>query len=59
MSVKQELNDMLDNLINNKPEDAQVNFHSYLKGKMQDVIGNTSTSVSSSKDSVKDSKERN
>ena len=39
MSDKEQLRNMLDNLINNKAEDAQVNFHSYLQGKMQEVIG--------------------
>ena len=39
MSDKEQLRNMLDNLINNKAEDAQVNFHSSLQGKMQDVLG--------------------
>lgn len=40
MSDKENLKNMLDNLINDKAEDAQVNFHSYLQSKMQDVLGN-------------------
>ena len=35
---KDTLGNMLDNLINNKPEQAQVDFHDYLRTKMQDVI---------------------
>lgn len=41
MSDNDKLQNMLDNLINQKPEQAQVNFHDYLQGKMQDVmVGN-------------------
>jgi hypothetical protein len=39
MSDNEKLQNMLDNLINNKPEQAQVNFHDYLQTKMQDVMG--------------------
>jgi hypothetical protein len=39
MSDKDKLQNMLDNLINQKPEQAQVDFHDYLQGKMQDVMG--------------------
>jgi len=38
MSDKEALSKMLDNLINNKGEQAEVHFHDYLQGKMQDVI---------------------
>lgn len=38
MSDKDKLKSMLDNLIKNKPEQAQVEFHEYLQGKMQDVM---------------------
>jgi len=38
MSDKEALNKMLDNLINNKGEQAEVHFHDYLQGKMQEVI---------------------
>ena len=38
MSDKEALNKMLDNLINDKGEQAQVHFHDYLQGKMQEVI---------------------
>jgi hypothetical protein len=39
MSDKDRLQNMLDNLINQKPEQAQVDFHDYLQGKMQEVLG--------------------
>lgn len=38
MSDKEALSKMLDNLINNKGEQAEVHFHDYLQGKMQEVI---------------------
>jgi len=42
MADTEELGKMLDNLIDNKGEQAEVHFHDYLQGKMQEVIqGNT------------------
>ena len=38
MSQKENLQEMLDDLINNKPEQAETTFHSYLEEKMQDVV---------------------
>lgn len=38
MAETEKLRNMLDNLIKNKPEQAQVDFHDYLQGKMQDVV---------------------
>jgi len=38
MADTEQLGKMLDNLINNKGEDAEVHFHDYLQGKMQEVI---------------------
>ena len=35
---KEQLRDMLDNLIDQKPEQAQVAFHSFLQGKIQSVL---------------------
>ena len=35
---KEQLGNMLDNLINDKSEQAQIDFHDYLRSKMQDVI---------------------
>ena len=39
MADKDKLKDMLDNLINNKPEQAQTVFHDYLKDKLTGVLG--------------------
>lgn len=38
MANTEKLSKMLDDLINNKPEQAQVDFHEYLRGKMQEVV---------------------
>ncbi len=38
MADTEELGKMLDNLIDNKGEQAEVHFHDYLQGKMQEVI---------------------
>lgn len=38
MADEDKLKNMLDDLINNKPEQAQVNFRDYLQGKMQEVL---------------------
>lgn len=35
----EKLKDVLDNLINNKPEQAQTVFHDYLKNKLTGVLG--------------------
>lgn len=37
MPDTKKLSNMLDDLINNNAEQAQVNFHDYLQDKMQDV----------------------
>lgn len=39
MADTSKLKDMLDNLINGKPEQAQTVFHQYLKDKVHDVFG--------------------
>ena len=39
MADKDKLNDMVDNLIDKKPEQAQVDFHEYLQTKMQEIVG--------------------
>lgn len=40
MSVdKDKLRDMLDSLIDDNPEQAQVHFHSYLEDKMKEKVG--------------------
>lgn len=38
MADTEELGKMLDNLINDKGEQAEVHFHDYLQSKMQEVI---------------------
>ena len=38
MADKDKLRDMLDALIDDKSEQAQVAFHSYLETKMKDVL---------------------
>ena len=41
MADKERLGDMLDAIINNKPEEAQIAFHDYLGNKMkQELQGN-------------------
>ena len=42
MADTSKLRDMLQDIINNRPEQAQVNLHDYLVDKMRDVAG-TST----------------
>lgn len=42
MSDTQKLKDMLDNLVNGKPEMAQVAFHDYLRGKLHGAMGSNS-----------------
>jgi hypothetical protein len=39
MADKDKLRNMLDNLINDKSEQAQVDFHDYLGPKMKDTLG--------------------
>lgn len=39
MADKEKLRDMLDNLIDDKGEQAQVDFHDFLGGKMKEVLG--------------------
>lgn len=38
MSDKNELENMLTNIIDNKSEQAQTHFHTYLQGKMKEVM---------------------
>lgn len=40
MPNKEKLKDMLDNLIDGKPEQAEIAFHDYLNVKMRQVVGN-------------------
>lgn len=39
MPDTEKLKDMLDKLVNGKPEMAQVDFHDYLRGKLHGVLG--------------------
>ena len=41
MPEKKKLSDMLDNIIDSNPEQAQMDFHDYLQDKMADITGNT------------------
>jgi hypothetical protein len=38
MADRDKLHNMLDNIIDNKGEQAQVNFHDYLNDKMREVV---------------------
>ena len=50
MSDTDKLKDMLDNLIDKKSEQAQVAFHQYLQGKMQEVMGGETADPTNVKD---------
>ena len=51
MADTEKLSDMVDNFIHKKSEDGEVNFHDYLKTKMQDVVsGATGKTDSDNKD---------
>jgi hypothetical protein len=41
MSDNEQLDKMLDNIMDEKPEQAEINFHDYLQGKMQEVLHGT------------------
>jgi hypothetical protein len=58
MSDKEALNKMLDNLISNKGEQAEVHFHDYLQGKMQEVI-HGDEEVAEVPDNTTDNEEQN
>ncbi len=45
MADIQKLKDMLDNLINGKPEQAQVVFHDYLKTRVNGKLSGEQTEV--------------
>jgi len=53
MADTEQLSKMLDNLINNKGEQAEVHFHDYLQGKMQEVI-HGDTEISDNEPETKD-----
>jgi len=45
MADNDKLSDMLDNLIDTNPEQAQMDFHDYLQDKIQDMVGKNSEIV--------------
>ena len=45
MADKDKLRNMLDNLVNDNKEQAQVDFHDYLGDKMKDTLGLNSQEV--------------
>jgi len=49
MADKAKLNDMVDNLIDQKPENAQINFHDYLQTKMADIVNKSGDDESKNK----------
>lgn len=50
MADKEKLNAMLDALINDKPEDAQIAFHDYLGQRMREEIQGVSQETPRSDD---------
>lgn len=50
MAETDKLRNMLDNLINDKSDQAQVDFHDYLQGKMQEVVKGTPEKPADDKD---------
>ncbi len=46
MANKEKLRDMLDALIDDNSETAQIDFHAYLSDKMKEVMGGESESES-------------
>jgi hypothetical protein len=57
MSDKTQLQGMLDNLINDKAEEAQINFHQYLQDKMKDVLSDNTVDKISSENNKNSDKE--
>lgn len=51
MAEKDKINDMVDNLINQKPEQAQVDFHDYVTTKIKEITGQTNNDSDEEKDS--------
>ena len=52
MADKEKLRNMLDNLIDDKSEQAQVDFHDYLGDKMKDTLGVTPPETDTDVDAV-------
>lgn len=56
MSETEKLKDMLDKLVNGKPEMAQVDFHEYLRAKLHGVLGGKSEKSSNDAQEITSSK---
>lgn len=41
MAEENALGNMLDNLVQDKPEEAQAVFHDYLQAKVKEILGKT------------------
>jgi len=50
MTDTTKLDSMLDNLIDKNEEQAQVDFHEYLRGKMADILGGQQAADDSDKE---------
>ena len=51
MADKERLGDMLDAIINNKPEEAQIAFHDYLGKRMkEEIYGSQETDLDNDED---------
>lgn len=54
MDKREALRSMLNNLINDKPEEASMDLHNYLTAKMRDVSGLTATTQGNATSDVDD-----
>jgi len=54
MADKERLRAMLDNIIDNNDEEAQIEFHAYLQDKMQEVLGNSQETDAAAQDTNED-----
>ena len=54
MAETKDLSQMLDALVNNKPDDAQVAFHTYFRDKMKEEIHGTQGDDSGDTDTDED-----
>lgn len=39
MADKELLKNVIDSIVNDKGEEAEINFHKYLPGKMREILG--------------------
>ena len=54
MAEIDKINDMVDKLINQKPEEARIDFHDYVTTKIKEITGQTNNNDS---DEEKDNEE--